>query len=96
MKYEIHTPSYYGIIHDNGDIQREDVEHSPSHQWKAVAVVRYNNFWHEVERIAFEDWPKQLPTLSQWTYKNGKPQYRLIDYDHGTYRSCALNYILPL
>ena len=47
MKYEIHTPSYYGIIHDNGNIQREDVEHSPSHQWKAVAVVHYNNFWHE-------------------------------------------------
>ena len=67
-----------------GRIGRPAMHMAPSGQWKALALVRRNNFG-TLETIPFSQWAERLPTI-QWTFKNGKPRYTLRDLDHGTVR----------
>ena len=76
---------------DTGDIVRLDIEgFQPSGQWK-MQGIRHCKRTRDVLtlgtiRRAFgpsEVWPTKRPEL---LYKNGKPQWRMIDLDHGTTR----------
>lgn len=85
VKYEITTPhgSLY-LIHDNGDIQRTDMQHTPSGQWKLVGVENVKSF-HDFTR--FDHLDEWLATNPQLLYKNGNPRYTVRDFDHGSIRS---------
>lgn len=56
----------------------------PSESWRITGAVRYNNFGHVIER---RDFPRCMAIpYGELTYKNGKPRWRLCDFDHGAYR----------
>jgi len=81
-KYCLTTP--YGAvyyIHDNGNIERDDMPGKPSGQWTMLGLkhVALQQF------IPFKDLEAKLPELTL-KYKNGKPQYTVRDLDHGTMR----------
>lgn len=57
---------------------------NPSGEWKALALVRRNNFGSIIAITLFAHWSWALPT--DWLYKNGKPKFTLRDLDHGTVR----------
>jgi len=84
VKFRIATRrgDYYDI-HDNGNIQRLDIPgFKPSGQWKFLGLhhVKRNEF------IPFESMtPERVKGLTL-LYKNGKPQYTVMDLDHGTRR----------
>lgn len=74
-----HGDSY--IIHKNGNIERGDGQCKPSGDWKFLGLrhVKRNEF------IPFENMTIMLgkPLL----FKNGNPQYTVVDNDHGTQRT---------
>lgn len=74
-------------INDNQQITRNKMEWmKPSDSWRAVSLVKYNNFGHIAEYVPFDKWNEFLESNPRIKYKNGKPMYFLIDYDHGTNR----------
>lgn len=84
--YRIQTESlkYYNI-HDNGNIERLDIKHTPSNNWRCWGFCEIKPFGHLGKRIT----PAELLECSDYghtTFKNGRGKYYLIDYDHGTYR----------
>jgi hypothetical protein len=84
MTYKIVTPygSYYRI-HANGNIQRLDMEFTPSGDWKFLGLR------HNTKPSLFVPFPacfeKPLPT--PLSFKNGHPQWTVEDLDHGTRRT---------
>lgn len=70
------------VVHENGDIQRTDLEHKPSGNWKmlGIKVVRGSLFL-PLAKIT-QEWLNTYPLL----YKNGNPRYTVMDLDHGTRR----------
>jgi len=86
-KRVIHFSTPYGDHYDvtaSGNIIRLDQpDFEPSGQWKLVGLrhVKRTTEFIRFERIA--EWLKTKPEL---TFKNGKPQYTVVDYDHGSRR----------
>lgn len=84
-KLEITTP--YGdryIIHENGDIERTDIEgFKPSGDWKmrGIRSLRCSTLL-----IPLEDIPAWLERKPPILFKNGHPRWTVADIDHGTYR----------
>ena len=78
-------------IEDTGDIRRLDIpDFQPSDQWKMQGLVHVRHKRRVITlcqlRRAYNHsdvWPEPIPEL---LYKNGKPQWRVIDLDHGTTR----------
>lgn len=80
---------YYDIL-DTGDIKRLDMPgFVPSGQWKMLGMkhVSRNSYMtlSEIRRalLPSEVMPTPMPILR---YKNGRGQWLMIDYDHGTRR----------
>ena len=83
MKLEIITP--YGnryLIHANGDIERTDIPgFKPSGQWRLIALSHVKR--REIVSLAsLLSGHVPAPLL----YKNGRPQWTVRDFDHGTIR----------
>lgn len=76
-------------IHDTGDIQRMDIPHTPSGEWKMRGlrhVRRAQAITLSQLRRAYgpsDVWPAPIPDL---LFKNGKGQWLLADVDHGANR----------
>jgi hypothetical protein len=69
-------------IHANGNIERGDGQNgNGSDSWTLVGLKHTKRN----ETIRFEDLVTQLPKLAV-RFKNGKGQYTMLDYDHGTMR----------
>jgi hypothetical protein len=83
--FEIQTAREDYRVNDAGEISRRCLDWKFSGGWRAIALVRYNNFGRQVEYIGFNDWGQRLPAI-EWQFKNGKPRYTLRDLDHGTVR----------
>ena len=87
----ITTPRYDTYyVDENGCITR-DIQYTnqsplvrtkPSGEWKLVGVrhVRKNIF------IPLSKLTQEKIDSIQWLYKNGNPQYTVVDLDHGTHR----------
>ncbi len=70
------------IIHENGDIERTDMDHKPSGQWKLLGIQHVKSSRY----IPLSDlWAINLNAFG-WLYKNGHPQWTVRDLDHGTTR----------
>jgi hypothetical protein len=82
--YVIQTARETYRVSDAGLISRFCLDWKYSGEWKALALVRRNNFG-VLETIPFAEWPQRLSEL-QWSFKNSKPRYTLRDMDHGTVR----------
>lgn len=85
-KYLITTPygnSYY--VHDNGDIERTDMAHTPSHQWKFEGIASTHPFSNHIRR-GLEGLEALASGEIDTLYKNGRPRWTVADYDHGTSR----------
>lgn len=80
------------LVNDAGEITRKACDWQYSGQWKALALIRRNNFGRVVEAIPFAAWPTEIPRLSSmpdgdgWYYKNGGNKWSVRDLDHGTVR----------
>lgn len=72
----------YNIL-ENGNIVRLDIkDFEPSGEWKLLGLRHVNrNEFIPLAKITPE-LLKSLPIL----YKNGNPQWTIIDYDHGSKR----------
>jgi len=75
----------YYVVDDNGNIGRERFDNKPilfSGQWKFMGIkhVKRNEF---IPFSALKDALLDLELL----YKNGNPQYTVVDNDHGTLRT---------
>ena len=84
----VHTQSGKNFrVHPDGNIQRLDMDHNPSGEWKMQGIigVRYTLLHHMIKfgtpELLVDDGKPRV-----WTYANGKPRYRLVDLDHGTTR----------
>ena len=80
-KFSLRTPhgdSY--TIMDGGEIQRDDGHNTASASWRLVGLqhVRRREF------IPFSQLGNRLHEIGR--YKNGKPQWTVRDFDHGTIR----------
>ncbi len=79
----ITTPyGYRYVVHENGDIQRTDLEHKPSGNWKMLGIVPVRGGAIIPLRQITLEWLDIHPLL----YKNGNPRYTVMDLDHGTRR----------
>lgn len=81
MKFNTNTGEYYSVD-SNGCITRGDRPGMvASGQWRFLGLqhVKRNEF------IPLADIASRLPDLTL-RYKNGKPQYTVRDFDHGTVR----------
>jgi len=80
-KLRFRTP--YGdsfFIHDNGDIER-DIASKPSGDWKLLGIQHVKKNWLiPLTDLLAGNIPEQL------LYKNGNPQFTVVDLDHGTQR----------
>ncbi len=80
------------LVNDKGEITRKACDWKFSGGWKALALVRRNNFGHVVETLPFSIWDKAVPRLDAepeglgWYYKHGGNKWTLRDLDHGTTR----------
>lgn len=72
---------HYYDIHPNGNIERRDMQFTPSGQWRALGVHEIGPFGRLYGR---EDLDVLL--TRPVTFKNGKPRFYLHDLDHGTHR----------
>ena len=79
-KLEITTPygkRYY--IHDNGDIDYDGL--SKSGQWKLLGLTHVKRSeTYRLQTLLQGVFPAEM------LYKNGNPQWTVLDYDHGTKR----------
>ena len=73
-------------VDQTGAISRPEINLKASGQWLARALVRFNNFGHVVHTVPFDKWDEFIASKPQWHYKNGKPRYHLVDFDHGSER----------
>jgi hypothetical protein len=83
IKFRLYTR--YGksyLIHDNGNIERTDMEFTPSGEWRLEGIRHV----HRNEFYPFKDITPDLINSLTLLYKNGNPQYTVVDYDHGTRR----------
>lgn len=81
---EIYTPSNEKyIVNELGQIIRTDMIFTPSNSWKfkGISHVKKNLF------IPFEKLTKELVKELSLRYKNGNPQFTVMDVDHGTVRT---------
>lgn len=86
MKYRIQTESLkYYDIHDNGNIERLDIKHTPSNNWQCIGFRKIKPFGYTGVIITPADL-LQRSENGRTTFKNGKGKYILVDYDHGTVR----------
>jgi hypothetical protein len=69
-------------IHENGRIERTDMKLTPSDSWRLLGIKHVTRN----EYIQFEQITPALVQNLNLTYKNGNPQYTVVDYDHGTRR----------
>ena len=78
-RYIVHAPAGY--------IERTDMAFTPTHQWRMVGLVetRYNRFAVPVTSLGA--WINCESSPVEWLYKNGKPRYTVMDYDHGSHRT---------
>ena len=83
--YILYTSRERYTVNADGTIGRPG-KGSPSGQWKALALVRRNNFGHVVEIVPFDRWGELADGGRDMRHKNGKPIWRLRDLDHGTLR----------
>ena len=78
--WHLTTRSYrYFDINEKGYIKSENWNFSGQWQMLGLQHVKRNEF------IPFEKLAELLPTLTL-QYKNGNPQYTVVDLDHGTRR----------
>lgn len=83
---KLHITTPYGnryIVHENGDIQRTDIDHEPSGQWKFRGI---RNLRCSTLSIPLENIPEFLDRKPPLLFKNGNPRWTVMDIDHGTYR----------
>ncbi len=76
----LHAPRGYYIIHPNGNVERTDMAFTPSGQWKMVGLVHRNA--HSLANMI----PLSQIT-PEWVNGHRLADYRVVDWDHGTYRS---------
>lgn len=69
-------------VNEEGMISRACLNNQFSGQWRLLAMVRFNNFGHIVERVPFP----QCADIKNWYYKNGRMKWYPVDLDHGTRR----------
>ena len=69
-------------IHDNGDIQRQNVEHTVSGKWKLIGIRKVVG--GPITPLA--SITKEWLATHELLYKNGNPRYTGVDLDHGTHR----------
>ena len=84
MKLYIRTPygNEYHVL-ENGNIQRLDGMHVANDGWRILGIqhVRRNEFI-PLSTLLHTQILGAIPRL----YKNGKPQWTVVDMDHGTKR----------
>jgi hypothetical protein len=81
------TPRERYSIDAEGNIGRPEITMKPSGQWKAIGLVRVNNFGNPVEYIPFSRFAEIAADPNfKWCHKNGKTRWHLRDRDHGTLR----------
>ncbi len=86
-KYTIHVQGEFYKIDDQCHISRACMNWKASGQWKALALIRYNNNGTIKENIPFAEWPKHKAHFDETRiFGNGKAQWHLMDLDHGTRR----------
>lgn len=78
---KIYSNGEYMPVSETGLIARQGSTEF-SEEWRLVGAVRLNNFGVTVEFVPFSGRLLQLP----WQYKNGKQQWHIMDFDHGTKR----------
>jgi hypothetical protein len=81
----LHIRTPYGKefeINKAGQIIRMDMEFTPSDDWKFLGISHVKRR----EFIAFTQLTPDVIKTLKLRYKNGKPQYTVIDLDHGTRR----------
>ncbi len=86
--YRLTTPygaTYY--IHEQGRIERGDMpDMRPSDDWRLIGLARTGPGYAFGSRVcSFEQLADRLDSL-QFRYKNGRPRYTVIDFDHGSAR----------
>ena len=90
MTLYLRTQSGYSYeITEEGWIKRLDMDFTPSESWVMLGLQHC----HQRRVITLSElrrgygpsqvWPTSMPDL---LYKNGKPQWRVVDRDHGTRR----------
>lgn len=80
---KIHTPNRDTYnIYDNGDIQRTDMQHTPSGQWKLQGIEHVKQSWF----IPLSQLNELSVSRLNLLFKNGNPQFTVRDLDHGTTR----------
>jgi hypothetical protein len=84
MTYRITTRNRNSYrIHDDGAIERIDGQWKPdASRWRLIGILPINAY-HPERMIPLRD----IDTITDWTYKNGKPRFTGIDVDHGTTRA---------
>jgi hypothetical protein len=88
--YTILTRGEVRLVNDAGEITRAACDWKYSGGWKAVALVRRNNFGNVVEVVPFHRWQEVIPRLdamptgSGWYHNNGREKWTCRDLDHGT------------
>lgn len=70
------------VVHENGDIQRTNLEHKPSGEWKMLGIKAVRGGAIIPLRQITLEWLAAHPLL----YQNGHPRYTICDLDHGTRR----------
>jgi hypothetical protein len=81
--FTIETP--YGNryrIHTGGMIERTDMPFTPSDSWRLLGIRHVTRR----ESYSLNEITPELVGSLPWTYKNGNPQYTVVDLDHGTRR----------
>jgi len=85
------TGRQYHIDEHSYIIRLDQPGFRPSGQWRMIGIrhVRMRRLCmttSQVRRAYYPStvWPTEKPAL---LYKNGKPQWQLVDYDHGSYRT---------
>ena len=73
---------YYYMDTETGNISSDTMEESK--EWRVVGAVKYNNFGHITARAYLAD--IVAGNINDWTYRNGKQKWHVMDYDHGTHR----------
>jgi hypothetical protein len=79
------TPNgkHYKVDKDYNIIRTDIKGFKASGQWKLLGIASVRSMRMVVLAGEIRSWLKRKPSL---LYKNGHPQYTIVDYDHGTNR----------
>lgn len=70
------------LIHAEGMIQRMDMPFTPTKQWRLIGITLVTGG----PMIAYKNITPEWLAKAELLYKNGKPRYTVVDFDHGSQR----------